>query len=526
MCAMAQPQWTRREESRGLDPLGMQSTCISLYQQLVPGISNVTLRMRYYGLYAWLSDWYSKTDRRTSVEGWRQHIRRSEALYALMVRATSSEGGVAGTRWAGRRLDQGAGAWVPFAAAADGQTGDGPSVPQYLKQRLGAYGAAYGTQLLETGVLCGAENHDVPVRSDGIGTRLAAGFALGIGSAADLFQAAVRRGSVRRSELQKLAAMGPAAIGKAGQERNEYEKLLFARSGRKTRRDEKRRLTLQLILRVAEWLGRTPSVEDLRWALYAPLGAANGLLLADQDEAGHCYTWTVYLANDLCHACYEALLKYSLDVLAGYPGGVALDTWLAEVMGRVMGALGEELKTWDGLVGEVSLPESPWTDVDDSEFTLIGRLLSTSSQASATEAEGAVTALRLLAVLYKRFLPQIDELERELKPVSGSPFVQSLATEIRLLNQRASELLETTLRFLVRTRVIDRHLWVAMQKLRIQRDYTFLFEIDNGCVRLRGKDGPVLTNPRLGTSINFLRDIHLLGANGLTRHGKRVLGIA
>jgi len=525
MCAMAMPQWSRREESRGLDPLGMQSTCISLYQQLVPGISNVTLRMRYYGLYAWLSDRYSKTERRASVDDWRQYIRRSEALYALVVRATSAEGGVAGTRWAGRKLDQAVGAWVPFAAAADGQTGDVLSVPQYLKQRLGAYGAAYGTQLFETGVLCEAENHDVPVRADGIGTRLAAGFAGSIGSAADLFQAVVRRGTVKKSELQKLAVIGPAAIGKTGRERSEYEKLLFANSGRKTPHDEKRRLTLRLILRVAERLGRTPSVEDLRWALYSPLGAANELLLADQDEAGHRYTWTVYLANDLGHTCYEALLKYSLDVLAGYPGGVALDSWLSEVMGRVMGGLGEGIETWDSLVGEVSPPENPWTDDDDSEFTLIGRLLVASSQASASEAEGAVAALRLLAVLYKRFLPQIDELERELSPVSRSPFVQSLATEIRLLSQRATEPLVKTLQSLFRTRVIDRHLWVAMQKLRIQRDYTFLFEIDNGCVRLRDKDGPVLTNPRLGTSINFLRDIHLIGANGLTRHGKRVLGL-
>ncbi len=526
MGSMALPEWTRTDESRGLDPLGMQSTCISLYQQLVPGISNVTLRMRYYGLYAWLSDRYSRTERRTSVEDWRRYIRRSEALYALVVRATSAEGGVAGTRWAGRTLDHTAGAWVRFAAAADGQTGDTQPVPQYLKQRLGAYGAAYGTQLFEAGVLCEAENHEVPVRSSGVGARLAAGFATEIGSAADLFQAAVRRGSVTKSELAKLAVMGPAAIGKSGQERSEYVKLLFARSGRKTQNDQKRRLTLHLILRVAEWLGRAPSVDEVRWALCAPNNTANGLALADTSEFDHRYTWTVYLANDLCHACHEALLKFSLDVLEGYPGGVRLDTWLAHVMSRIMDSMGNEFQTWDDLVGEVAPPKNPWTDDDDSEFSLISRLLAGSPRSSATDAGGAVTAIRLLAVLYKRFLPQIDELERELKPVSKSQFVQSLATEIRLLSQHASAPLETTLRTLLKTRVIDRHLWVAMQKLRIQHDYTFLFEFDNGCVRLRGKDGPVLTNPRLGTSINFLRDIHLVGATGLTRHGKQVLGLA
>ena len=42
------PEWTSLEKKRGLDPLGMQTTSVALYQQLVPGISNVTLRVRYY----------------------------------------------------------------------------------------------------------------------------------------------------------------------------------------------------------------------------------------------------------------------------------------------------------------------------------------------------------------------------------------------------------------------------------------------------------------------------------------------
>ena len=50
------PEWTERAEKRGLDPLGMQNLGVALYQRLMPGISNVTLRMRYYGFYCWLGD--------------------------------------------------------------------------------------------------------------------------------------------------------------------------------------------------------------------------------------------------------------------------------------------------------------------------------------------------------------------------------------------------------------------------------------------------------------------------------------
>lgn len=57
---IAYPEWTDYRHKSGLDPLGMQNSSINLYQRLLPGISNVTLRMRYYGLYAWLAAIYAR----------------------------------------------------------------------------------------------------------------------------------------------------------------------------------------------------------------------------------------------------------------------------------------------------------------------------------------------------------------------------------------------------------------------------------------------------------------------------------
>lgn len=72
--------------------------------------------------------------------------------------------------------------------------------------------------------------------------------------------------------------------------------------------------------------------------------------------------------------------------------------------------------------------------------------------------------------------------------------------------------------------MIRRHLWVALRKLRHQGDYTFLIETDEGKLRLREKDGPVFTNPRLGPAISFLKDIALLGEDGLTDLGRKAVG--
>ena len=66
---------------------------------------------------------------------------------------------------------------------------------------------------------------------------------------------------------------------------------------------------------------------------------------------------------------------------------------------------------------------------------------------------------------------------------------------------------------------MGRHLWVALRKLRYQGDYGFLIEADDGRVRLRGRDGPVFTTPRIDPVITFLKDCHLVDADGLTGSG-------
>lgn len=45
----AEPEWTETAEKRGLDPLGLQGSGITLYQDLLPGNQQVALHIRYYG---------------------------------------------------------------------------------------------------------------------------------------------------------------------------------------------------------------------------------------------------------------------------------------------------------------------------------------------------------------------------------------------------------------------------------------------------------------------------------------------
>ena len=154
---IAWPEWTEYRKKNGLDPLGMQTSSVSLYQALMPGISNVTLRMRYYGLYAWLAHTYANEVGDTNPLQWQRFVRRAEALYALVAQHNGRETGVAGVTWAGNALASAGNDRIEFALAAE------PGSPtHYLQQPWGAYGAAYATQLYTIGIFADSAEHGLP----------------------------------------------------------------------------------------------------------------------------------------------------------------------------------------------------------------------------------------------------------------------------------------------------------------------------------------------------------------------------
>jgi hypothetical protein len=260
--AVASPEWTEYRKKNGLDPLGMQNTSVGLYQKLLPGISNVTLRVRYYGFYAWLSSNYAERIRDTDPLTWQRFIRRAEALYALVSQRHGSEHGVAGIQWAQKRLNGPSAAEIDFAEDAE------PGSPtHYLKQPWGAYGAAYASQLFEVGIFSAAAGHQIPVPSPQIGEALTHGFARQFGTLADRYIDAIDRGRVSSDDLDAFTPMTPSGIKPDGVERKLYQDLLFAEAGLGRAEDLNRRKSLLLILNLAQQLGHAPDTMDVRWAL-------------------------------------------------------------------------------------------------------------------------------------------------------------------------------------------------------------------------------------------------------------------
>ncbi|MDX2141842.1 MAG: hypothetical protein SFV19_00680 [Rhodospirillaceae bacterium] len=517
---IAFPEWTECREKNGLDPLGMQVSSVNLYQDLLPGISNVTLRIRYYGLYAWLCDAYAKREGDTNPESWKRCLRRAEALYALIAYKHGLETGVAGTDWASRTIENNTSDEIDFATAAEPG-----SENYYLKQAWGAFGAAYGSQLGVIGITDPSDNHDIPLLSKNLGEPLALAFEQALGPKAASFYRIIQRGKVNLSELDDLAVLAPSEINRTSNERDNYEALLLGSADSVDLAMISRRLSILLILKITELLGRESKPDEVRWILYAGYdNVGRTLLPLPPAMESQRQRWWIYQANDLCHVCLETLLKFALDYLGTFPTGLRFEQLITSCVAQIVGEIKQKPMSWGAFLEVVEPAENSYADDNsESEWSLSRKILRNADRGDATfcTPETAWNAIRLLAILHKRALQKTNELAAEFSRFDQEHF-RSLLTEIRFLERNRKEEFSTVLGKIIEERVVRRHLWVAMRKLRSQQDYTFLIEMDNGRIRLKDKDGPVFTNPRLGPTITFLRDIHLIDGQGLTPNGTRL----
>jgi len=515
------PEWTEYRKKNGLDPLGMQNSSVTLYQTLIPGIGNVTLRMRYYGLYAWLSWVYAKRIGDTNPQTWQRMIRRAEALYALIAQRRGDEGGVTGSDWAQKTLDNLHGRTIDFAEAAKTRK---ETPDYYFAVDWGAYGLAYASQLFQIGIFDPSREHAIALPSVDLGEKLALAFDKELGELSGQFYDAIQRGRVSVRDLDAFVRLAPSGIRNGGTERKLYEDILFGRIGPQDEAATSRRASLLLILTIAKQIQRAPTPDDVRWTLYAGKDQEGRLFTpAAQQLQAQTERWRLYHANDLCHVALECLLKYILDTLDEYPRGIAPSSLIARCVDEITSTSTHPPPSWNAFVLSLPPGANPGDpNIQDSEFALVNAIMAARRPIHRCSADVARNALTLLAILHRAFRANTQAITEELKNLDFTAF-HSLLTEGRYLEQVGDAPFQDAVARIIEERVMRRHLWVALRKFQRQGDYTFLVESDDGLIRLREKDGPVFTNPRLGPAIRFLHDIHLLGENGLTRRGVEVL---
>lgn len=498
------PEWTELGQETGLDPLGMQRPIEVIYQSLLPGISTITLRLRYYSFYPWLLDAYSKTNPSTDMQIFRTFQRKAEALLALVCAHGQNEVGVAGINWASRTL-QGLGAdpdhntIIDFAAGADLSSGE----ENYLLNKGGAFGGIYSSQLREMGLIR-TDDPNVPIPyCTSAALPLAEAYQEQLGDLADVFLAAVKKGRVTIAELDELQVMKPSNILPSSSEQSALATVLLGQNTSPSKSDGLRRETMTQLLLLAATVGRTPQTNDAKWAWFS---AGSG----DESAAEILRLWSLYQASDLFRLAYEGLLSASLRIIEAAPfQRMTLPQVLAEVVDAA------EISN-DVTLEELFVAQTAGQSLDGIAQHALENLLD--AEATADSIDQVRASLSLLAALFqKRSQYPIDVWKRLL----AADHFQSFATEANLIEGLLHRPAQVALQEIIGQRVVKRHLWVASRKFRNQKAYTFLFEPEDGALRYRKPFTISPSSPRIDQAVQFLKDAKLLDEDGPTELGMR-----
>jgi len=197
----------------GLDPLSLQTTSEATYATLLPGISNLTNRLRYYGFYCWLLDFYFQKEKKGNSTEQYKFIRRAELMVAIIMQSERKEVlQITGSNFAADLINTQTGKVFDLAAGAD-KTSENDKV--YWKYSSGAFGQYYYGAMRAIALVVAAANEEGDViysitqphpRQKVSGKELADAFDKSLTPAIkDLFYNNIKRGKLNVNDIPELS---------------------------------------------------------------------------------------------------------------------------------------------------------------------------------------------------------------------------------------------------------------------------------------------------------------------------------
>lgn len=527
------PDWLLRDRhvTTGMDQLGIQVVSINIYGDLLPGITNVTDRARYFSLYPWvLQHFFGSLSGTSNQRLWRNWIRSLDFTYALTCAADELRGerraqAVVGVEAARREVQRAgpAGAVDVHSWSHVDEKGRVPS-GAYFKNTEGGFGQYYRVPLEVLGIVLSDENHRFPDRAltDYAGVPLAESVdqesAFG-----DLIEIA-RGGSATVSELAAVGArVHPQAIATGSDEQRLLRHLVLGTDPNICQGQTKstrtwRPASLRLILHhFAAGPGRADTyVEDFRWSVLTGRRSDGRPWDIPEQLATVRSAWAGYQRNEALNHAIETLFWAGLTLLEG---AALTPSELADQLAEIAIEQCRAALEWPAVPATVAdfvaacRPAggafATWDALEERHRRLSAAVV---QRGDAQVAAGlAIAALGALAG---------DMAMSEANPFAGIPVQERLlqAFEVhveawrRRTRERSTERLAPFLVELLLDWIIYRHLRVATRKLAGEGLSTFKFRPEEGRLVLLVDEipRPALTAPRLRTSIRILADLGLL----------------
>ncbi|MBR4115112.1 MAG: hypothetical protein IKK40_03800, partial [Bacteroidales bacterium] len=202
------PFWGKESNLKvGLNQLGIRNVAEQMFATLLPGLNNVSARIRYYSFYCWLLSMFYKGKKDVDKKTFVTYIRKSELLSALIHAANNQiSAGIPGIQYAQDNYPK-------ENALYNLQLGiynkDGSTSHTYWAMSGGVFRQYYSASLVELSLIASNEKDSAiyNVRKDNgfiNGDCLANEFQKSVGCDGEIFLSIVNKGVVSQEELEKL----------------------------------------------------------------------------------------------------------------------------------------------------------------------------------------------------------------------------------------------------------------------------------------------------------------------------------
>lgn len=511
---------------RGLDHLGAQAPCVALYTQMLPGITNVTHRARYFSF----SPWFIRAFEQRSVD-------RSEPAFALATRRAECLLTLIALRHRrGESAELHDAAMVGSTALADAleAIGNGGEIriddhaafeceKRYFKHRWGGFGQYYFGALRDLRLIDYVDGKGPqPAGYDRTrGAALADAYAAAVDT--DRFFAVLHGGTVTTADLDLLASFCPCALRSNERERALLLDIVLARTSEfLVDGGDARRASLGLLLDGAN-LSPAVGVERLlRMGAYSGCLPASVAWTLPEHLARARERWGVYQRNELLSVALQGLFWAVLQAMHyRRQGFVRVGADAGEILIELASEAGwgDQLDgTFESAVAVVREKMPALGDWDD-ELHELGRAQQVEDIAGRFEANPeqlAPTVGHALAVL-------VALVVRSRETSAGAPYRdfdfapdrfggdEIDLSSFQLAQSRwAAGSVREWLRWIATTWGIERHLHVALRKMRADGRDTFRVRPLDDRLQLVEAPPASFTAPRVGCAQQILLDLGLL----------------
>jgi len=524
-----QTAWVKKTyHTKGLDPLGVQAPCINLYGRLLPGITNVTDRARYYSFYPWAVWAFEQLPGSKTLEPFIEWIRRADCLFTMI-----------GIR---HRIESGDNNPLRHDKALVGSLALGPAVAElgrggrellskftvredgnphrYFKNPLGGLKQYYIGTFDGLGLMKSLGRFVAYTNERGKPMSLA------MDAAVDrkLFADTVHGDEVSAEHLDALAEFCPCQLLNSSHEHNSLVDLFFDKASEHGEEGKQRRHTLGLFLDLIRTLPRTEgslgAVLDqhvFRGCAYTGFLPSGEMWDLPPSLERIRSEWAVYQRNELLSVAVQCIFWVALQCLEEEPNRLNTTDdfiqWFSTspwVEGAAMN-LGNQ--DFDGLLKQAKPALPPMGDWqrDGHEVSLANQALEAYSEHKKREVK-----IELLVHAARIILSLVARDDHTKAAYGGMAFPTEYLSlypinleSLRRLSQTSWPGMATAnwLAWLAGHWGIEAHLRVALRKLRYQSQDTFhILPTDRG-LTVAAMPDPTYTTPRFTQAIQILQDI-------------------